>query len=108
MGIVVCNTRVLFSEGSLTCRIQGPQIYQPKFGPTYRVSFSTSIGLLCCTVLSVATTWFFVIKGDRKRALEEEAMAAGEEQDSGRDGSDVETDEADSAPRKHEATVEKA
>ncbi|KAK0386856.1 hypothetical protein NLU13_5169 [Sarocladium strictum] len=49
----------------------GPQIYQAKFGPTYRVSFSTSIGLLVCTVVSVITTWFFVKRGDRKRALEE-------------------------------------
>lgn len=48
--------------------MQGPQIYQPKFGPTYRVSFSTSIGLLVCTVISVSTTWFFVRRGDQQRA----------------------------------------
>ena len=45
--------------------IVGPQIYQLKFGPTYRVSFATSIGLLSGTVAAVATTWFFVVKGDR-------------------------------------------
>ncbi|KAF4338259.1 high-affinity nicotinic acid transporter [Fusarium beomiforme] len=51
--------------------IVGPQIYQAKFGPTYRVSFSTSIGLLVCTVISVLTTWFFVKRGDKKRAFDE-------------------------------------
>jgi hypothetical protein len=50
--------------------VQGPQIYQPKFGPTYRVSFSTSIGLLVCTVISVSTTWFFVRRGDQQRGAD--------------------------------------
>ncbi|KAM0283170.1 hypothetical protein ACHAQH_002652 [Verticillium albo-atrum] len=65
----------------------GPQIYQPKFGPTYRVSFSTSIGLLCCTVAAVAASWFFVARGDRKRAAEAAASAGTEESVS--DGTDV-------------------
>ncbi|KAH6695450.1 major facilitator superfamily domain-containing protein [Plectosphaerella plurivora] len=57
--------------------IVGPQIYQPKFGPTYRVSFATSIGLLSCTIVSVATSWYFVVKGDRLRAQQEgDASAA--------------------------------
>lgn len=47
--------------------IVGPQIYQPKFGPTYRVSYSASIGILCATVLSVFAAWFFVAREDRKR-----------------------------------------
>jgi hypothetical protein len=51
--------------------IVGPQIYQPKFGPTYRVSFATSIGLLSCTIISVATSWYFVVQGDRLRAQKE-------------------------------------
>ncbi|RGP65276.1 high-affinity nicotinic acid transporter [Fusarium longipes] len=51
--------------------IVGPQIYQSKFGPTYRVSFSTSIGLLVGTVLSVLATWFFVRRGDKKQAFYE-------------------------------------
>jgi hypothetical protein len=51
--------------------IVGPQIYQPKFGPTYRVSFATSIALLSCTIISVATSWYFVVKGDRLRAQQE-------------------------------------
>ena len=48
--------------------IVGPQIYQPKFGPTYRVSYSASIGILCATVLSVIAAWLFVVREDRKRA----------------------------------------
>ncbi|KAH7305314.1 high-affinity nicotinic acid transporter [Stachybotrys elegans] len=48
--------------------IVGPQIYQSKFGPTYRVSFSTSIGLLCGTVISLLVTWYLVVKGDKFRA----------------------------------------
>lgn len=47
--------------------IVGPQIYQQKFGPTYRVSYSASIGILSTTVLSVFATWFFVAREDRKR-----------------------------------------
>jgi hypothetical protein len=54
--------------GYLTNTAQGPQIYQPKFGPTYRVSFSCSIGLLSGTLLAVSTTWFFVAREDRKAA----------------------------------------
>lgn len=56
--------------------IVGPQIYQPKFGPTYRVSYSASIGILCATVLSVFAAWFFVAKEDRKR-LEADARESG-------------------------------
>ncbi|KAK1852293.1 high-affinity nicotinic acid transporter [Colletotrichum chrysophilum] len=44
--------------------IVGPQIYQPKFGPSYRISYSCSIGLLCGTLLSVSSAWFFVAKED--------------------------------------------
>lgn len=29
-----------------------------------------SIALLTCTVISVATTWFFVVRADRRRAVE--------------------------------------
>ncbi|KEZ45632.1 hypothetical protein SAPIO_CDS1990 [Scedosporium apiospermum] len=59
--------------------IVGPQIYQPKFGPTYRVSFSASIGILSATVLSVASAWFFVARGDNKaRAQADSALETGE------------------------------
>lgn len=40
--------------------IVGPQVYQPKFGPEYRVSYSTSIGLLVGAVLAIAGTWFLL------------------------------------------------
>ncbi|KAF9871430.1 high-affinity nicotinic acid transporter [Colletotrichum karsti] len=46
--------------------IVGPQIYQPKFGPSYRVSYSCSIGLLCGTLLAVSSAWFFVARQDRQ------------------------------------------
>jgi len=46
--------------------IVGPQIYQPKFGPTYRVSYICSIGLLCACLAAICTSWFFVRRGDRK------------------------------------------
>lgn len=46
--------------------LKGPQIYQPKFGPSYRISYSCSIGLLCGTLLSVSSAWFFVAKEDKK------------------------------------------
>ncbi|EXF75166.1 high-affinity nicotinic acid transporter [Colletotrichum fioriniae PJ7] len=46
--------------------IVGPQIYQSRFGPTYRVSYSCSIGLLCGTLLAVSAAWFFVARQDGK------------------------------------------
>ena len=56
--------------------VQGPQIYQPRFGPTYRVSYSASIGILASTVSFVAVTWWLVIQGDKKRALLEDTDAS--------------------------------
>ncbi|KAF6820059.1 high-affinity nicotinic acid transporter [Colletotrichum plurivorum] len=46
---------------------KGPQIYQPKFGPTYRVSYSCSIGLLCGTLLAVSSAWYFVKRQDKQQ-----------------------------------------
>lgn len=51
--------------------IVGPQIYQPKFGPTYRVSYICSIALLSTCLGAVLTSWFFVAKDDKKRSREE-------------------------------------
>ena len=48
--------------------IVGPQLYQSKFGPTYRVSYGSSIGILSATMTAIAVTWYLVRKGDRKRA----------------------------------------
>lgn len=42
-------------------------MYQSKFGPTYRVSYATSIGLLSVTVINILVTWFLVNRGDKRR-----------------------------------------
>lgn len=69
---------------------QGPQIYQPKFGPTYRVSYCCSIALLSCTLVSLCTAWYFVRKADLALAREEEAgvgnLALSEVEGAGRAG----------------------
>ena len=56
--------------------IVGPQVYQPKFGPNYKVSFACSIGLLSGAIASIAATWYLVAKKDRSRQIE---AALGEE-----------------------------
>ncbi|KAL5388764.1 hypothetical protein DPSP01_002870 [Paraphaeosphaeria sporulosa] len=56
--------------------IVGPQIYQPKFGPTYRVSYICSIGLLSACLAAVGTSWFFVRRGDEGVGGEEETTAS--------------------------------
>lgn len=53
-----------------------------------------SIALLTCTVVSVATTWFFVVRGDRLRA------AAGE--DSAGTGAREEVSESESQTSKYD------
>jgi hypothetical protein len=56
--------------------IVGPQIYQPKFGPSYHVSYICSIALLTTCLGAVLTSWFFVAKAD-KLALETEIESQG-------------------------------
>jgi hypothetical protein len=51
--------------------IVGPQIYQAKFGPTYRVSYICSIALLSTCLGAVLTSWFFVARDDKSRAKEQ-------------------------------------
>ncbi|TPX16514.1 uncharacterized protein E0L32_003808 [Thyridium curvatum] len=46
--------------------IVGPQIYQPKFGPSYRISYCASIGLLVGTLISVSAAWWAVRVEDRR------------------------------------------
>lgn len=53
-------------------------MYQPKFGPSYRISYSTSIGLLTVTVVTICLTWFLVRRQD-KRSEEAAAVVEGEE-----------------------------
>ena len=48
--------------------ILGPQVYQPKFGPSYKVSYSVSIGLLAGAIVSIAATWYLVAKKDRAQS----------------------------------------
>lgn len=48
--------------------IVGPLVYQSKFGPLYRVSFSVSIGLLVGAIGAISATWYLVRKQDAKRA----------------------------------------
>lgn len=55
--------------------IVGPQVYQSRFGPSYKVSFSVSIALLAGAVASIAATWWLVRRGDaKKKRAETEAV----------------------------------
>lgn len=57
--------------------IVGPQIYQNKFGPTYKVSYGCSVGLLTGCTFCIALAWYLVNKDDARRAkLEEEDIAS--------------------------------
>jgi len=47
-------------------------VYQSKFGPTYKVSFAASIGLLAGAIMSISATWWLVVRADRRRAAEKE------------------------------------
>lgn len=53
--------------------IVGPQVYQARFGPGYRVSYATSIGLLVGAVGMIGVTWWLVGKGK----VEEEGVGDG-------------------------------
>ena len=44
------------------------RVYQARFGPEYRVSYATSIGLLVGAVGMIAATWWLVSK---KRRVQE-------------------------------------
>ncbi|CAK4029530.1 high-affinity nicotinic acid transporter [Lecanosticta acicola] len=46
--------------------ILGPRVYESKYGPTYRVSFAASIGLLVGAIVAIAASWFLVRRQDRK------------------------------------------
>lgn len=71
------STGLMFQQAAAQLQgIVGPQVYQPKFGPRYRVSFSCSIGLLAGAIASIAATWYLVARKDRSRQTE---AALGEE-----------------------------
>lgn len=62
--------------------IIGPLVYQPKFGPTYKVSFAVSIGLVATAVIFICITWWIIAKRDREeRDRPEEATVAGAAQE---------------------------
>ncbi|KLT46581.1 high-affinity nicotinic acid transporter [Cutaneotrichosporon oleaginosum] len=69
--------------------IVGPQIYNLKFGPTYRVSYCVSIGLLSGTIASLLLTWYAVARSDRRAR---NATSADEEKEA--IGSAVENEKA--------------
>ncbi|KXH60755.1 high-affinity nicotinic acid transporter [Colletotrichum nymphaeae SA-01] len=64
-------------------------IYQSRFGPTYRVSYSCSIGLLCGTLLAVSAAWFFVTRQDRKETGRGREAAVEDSEDSSHTQADV-------------------
>lgn len=45
--------------------IVGPQVYQSRFGPEYKVSYGTSIGLLVGAVGAIAVTWVLIHRGEK-------------------------------------------
>ena len=62
--------------------IIGPLVYQPKFGPTYKVSFSASIGLVSTAIIFICITWYIIAKRDREeRDKAEETTVVGAAQD---------------------------
>ena len=52
--------------------IVGPQIYQDSFGPSYRTSFSVSIGLICFSMASIAVTWAILRRREKNRSENQE------------------------------------
>ncbi|KAF2169082.1 hypothetical protein M409DRAFT_65369 [Zasmidium cellare ATCC 36951] len=58
----------------------GPQVFQSRFGPTYKVSYSVSIGLLAGAIVSIAASWYLVRKQDRRDAAKEENVYGQAEQ----------------------------
>lgn len=53
--------------------IVGPQVYQSRFGPEYRVSYATSIGLLVGAVGMIGATWWLVEKRRKNKGGAEES-----------------------------------
>lgn len=52
--------------------ILGPRVYQSKYGPSYKVSFSASIGLLVGAIVAIAASWLLVRRQDRRKDEPEE------------------------------------
>lgn len=56
--------------------IVGPQIYQSKFGPTYRFSYICSIALLATCIGAITISWFLTAKDDRKNCTRASAVGS--------------------------------
>jgi len=48
--------------------IVGPEVYESRFGPYYKLSFSVSIGLIGGAMFFISLTWWLIRRQDRKRA----------------------------------------
>lgn len=48
--------------------IVGPHVYSTIYGPRYRVSYAVCLSLLVVGISSILTTWFLIVRKDRKRA----------------------------------------
>ncbi|BDD63758.1 hypothetical protein MAP00_008621 [Monascus purpureus] len=78
LAIGVTNVCILLSMSMLSAGINktkaaaqfqgilGPQVYQTKFGPSYRVSYAASVGLLAGSVACIGASWWLIRRGDRR------------------------------------------
>ncbi|KAK0275675.1 hypothetical protein LTR35_010945 [Friedmanniomyces endolithicus] len=55
-----------------TAGIVGPQIYQSRFGPGYRISFTVSLGVLAVTIAAMIASWSLIRRMDARKASEVE------------------------------------
>jgi predicted MFS family arabinose efflux permease len=50
--------------------IVGPQLYQTRFGPEYKLSFSVSIAMLAGAVAMMGASWYLVSRRDKKETAQ--------------------------------------
>ncbi|OAL47334.1 retrograde regulation protein 2 [Pyrenochaeta sp. DS3sAY3a] len=48
--------------------IVGPHVYSTVFGPRYRTSYAINLSILCVGISSILTSWFLVVRKDKRRA----------------------------------------
>lgn len=58
--------------------IFGPRVYELKYGPSYRVSFGTSVGLLVVTLTALFASRQLLLKRARVEAMEAQRLDEGE------------------------------
>ena len=54
--------------------VVGPQLFQKKFGPNYRISFGVSIGLTFVAIIAIAITWAIIRKKDKNQQQQDESV----------------------------------